>query len=267
MCGAMMVCGLAAKHTRFLPTQRIKTQGGVLVHDVVQPWNPGCSGILLTSRSCVSAGPAPPGNCHHPGGPRGERHRGVPGAVLLAHDQRSKPALQPGQQAWAWCAMLTQENVPLLRMIGHRVRMLQPTMRQRSSDQRSDSIVLPCCQARLLLLAALSGEHILFIGPPGTAKSELGRRLSQLYKGNFFERLLTRFSVPEVSIVLDGRASEATCGHLNFLWSLLQLAIAQKHPYLIKHACSHLWRIIRRQNLIVELRALTDICEARFHLC
>lgn len=52
---------------------------------------------------------------------------------------------------------------------------------------------------RLLLLAALSGEHILFIGPPGTAKSELGRRLSQLYKGVFFERLLTRFSVPEVS--------------------------------------------------------------------
>ena len=53
-------------------------------------------------------------------------------------------------------------------------------------------------QARLLLLAALSGEHILFIGPPGTAKSELGRRLSQLYQGTFFERLLTRFSVPEV---------------------------------------------------------------------
>ena len=50
-----------------------------------------------------------------------------------------------------------------------------------------------------MLLAALSGEHILFIGPPGTAKSELGRRLSRLYNGPFFERLLTRFSVPEVS--------------------------------------------------------------------
>ena len=49
-----------------------------------------------------------------------------------------------------------------------------------------------------MLLAALSGEHILFIGPPGTAKSELGRRLSYLYQGTFFERLLTRFSVPEV---------------------------------------------------------------------
>lgn len=57
-------------------------------------------------------------------------------------------------------------------------------------------------QVRLLLLAALAGEHILFIGPPGTAKSELGRRLARLYDGQFFERLLTRFSVPEVSSLL-----------------------------------------------------------------
>ena len=49
-----------------------------------------------------------------------------------------------------------------------------------------------------MLLAALAGEHILFIGPPGTAKSELGRRLARLSQGRFFERLLTRFSVPEV---------------------------------------------------------------------
>lgn len=31
----------------------------------------------------------------------------------------------------------------------------------------------------------------------GTAKSEVGRRLSQLIQGSYFERLLTRFSVPE----------------------------------------------------------------------
>ena len=55
-------------------------------------------------------------------------------------------------------------------------------------------------QVRLLLLAALSQEHILYIGPPGTAKSELGRRLSRLCAGTFFERLLTRFSVPEVAL-------------------------------------------------------------------
>ena len=49
-----------------------------------------------------------------------------------------------------------------------------------------------------VLLAALAGEHVLYVGPPGTAKSELGRRLTRLCKGTFFERLLTRFSVPEV---------------------------------------------------------------------
>lgn len=59
-------------------------------------------------------------------------------------------------------------------------------------------------QVRLLLLAALCGEHILYLGPPGTAKSELGRRLSQLTSGSYFERLLTRFSVPEVFACKDG---------------------------------------------------------------
>lgn len=52
-------------------------------------------------------------------------------------------------------------------------------------------------EVRLLLLAAMCREHILLIGPPGTAKSEVGRRLSQLIQGSYFERLLTRFSVPE----------------------------------------------------------------------
>jgi MoxR-like ATPase len=63
--------------------------------------------------------------------------------------------------------------------------------------QMQEGLIERDTEVRLLLLAALSGEHILYIGPPGTAKSELGRRLSRVTRGSYFERLLTRFSVPE----------------------------------------------------------------------
>lgn len=51
---------------------------------------------------------------------------------------------------------------------------------------------------KLTLLAALAGEHILLIGPPGTGKSLVSRRLHLVFKETtYFERLLTKFSVPE----------------------------------------------------------------------
>jgi len=47
------------------------------------------------------------------------------------------------------------------------------------------------------LYALLAGEHVLLLGPPGTAKSALVRVIAQAFGGTYFERLLTKFSPPE----------------------------------------------------------------------
>ena len=47
------------------------------------------------------------------------------------------------------------------------------------------------------LLTLLAKENIILLGPPGTAKSEIARRLSNVIKGgNYFEYLLTKFTTP-----------------------------------------------------------------------
>jgi len=51
---------------------------------------------------------------------------------------------------------------------------------------------------KISLLTMLAGENIILIGPPGTAKSEVGRRMSKILKEeDYFEYLLTKFSTPE----------------------------------------------------------------------
>ncbi len=49
---------------------------------------------------------------------------------------------------------------------------------------------------RLMLVTLLAGEHMLLVGPPGTAKSALVRHLCRLIDARFFDYLLTRFSEP-----------------------------------------------------------------------
>jgi MoxR-like ATPase len=48
----------------------------------------------------------------------------------------------------------------------------------------------------LIALAAVAGEHLLVIGPPGTAKSEAVRRVARGLEASYFEYLLGRFTEP-----------------------------------------------------------------------
>jgi MoxR-like ATPase len=49
---------------------------------------------------------------------------------------------------------------------------------------------------RLLLISAIAGEHMVLVGPPGTAKSAIIRMFTRLIDGKYFEYLLTRFTEP-----------------------------------------------------------------------
>jgi len=49
---------------------------------------------------------------------------------------------------------------------------------------------------RLLVISTIAGEHLVIIGPPGTAKSAIIRSFAQLIDAKYFEYLLTRFTEP-----------------------------------------------------------------------
>ncbi len=44
------------------------------------------------------------------------------------------------------------------------------------------------------LAAVLAGEHVLLLGPPGTAKSALVRAIATAFQASYFEVLLTKFT-------------------------------------------------------------------------
>ena len=54
---------------------------------------------------------------------------------------------------------------------------------------------------RMMLVAAVAGEHMVLVGPPGTAKSALVRNFAQQVNATYFEYLLTRFSEPNDCLV------------------------------------------------------------------
>ena len=78
-------------------------------------------------------------------------------------------------------------DADLLRLT-HRLREVGRDLDQRYLD-KSELV-------RMLLITLVAGEHMLIVGPPGTAKSALVRELARLIDARYFEYLLTRFSEP-----------------------------------------------------------------------
>ncbi|KAK3254013.1 hypothetical protein CYMTET_36757, partial [Cymbomonas tetramitiformis] len=89
-------------------------------------------------------------------------------------------------------ATLEEEATAQVHQAPGKTELLEPLL-----SSLSQGLVQREVEVGLLLLAALCGEHLLLLGPPGTAKSELGRRLATRCGGAYFERLLTRFTTPE----------------------------------------------------------------------
>lgn len=80
---------------------------------------------------------------------------------------------------------------------------------------------------KLALLTLLAGENILLVGPPGTGKSYIARRMADSLAGDdqqaedYFEYLLTKFSTPEeifgplsISELKQDRFKRNTAGYL-----------------------------------------------------
>lgn len=92
-------------------------------------------------------------------------------------------------------------------------------------DQLNHGLVAREDTLKAVLLTVLAGENIVLIGPPGTGKSMLARRMADGLGGpeglSYFEYLLTKFSTPEelfgplsISALKQDRFHRNTAGYL-----------------------------------------------------
>ena len=65
------------------------------------------------------------------------------------------------------------------------------------SRQLSEPFVNKEEEARLIALALIARENIIFVSEPGTAKSALAMRAGELTDSKFFKRQLSKFTAPE----------------------------------------------------------------------
>lgn len=113
---------------------------------------------------------------------------------------------------------------------GQRMAPPQPTARSFATDvARTSSAVQEVARImgaafldkqeliRLMLVSAIAGEHMVIIGPPGTAKSAMVGMFAKLIDARYFEYLLTRFTEPnelfgpvDIAAFREGRYTRRT---------------------------------------------------------
>jgi len=93
--------------------------------------------------------------------------------------------------------MSAGDPAPMLRLAPLDAEALRIGEKLREVGRALDARYLDKAElVRLLLVTLVAGEHMLIVGPPGTAKSALVRQLARLIDARYFEYLLTRFSEP-----------------------------------------------------------------------
>ena len=96
-----------------------------------------------------------------------------------------------------WQSMSVSEPIATRRMLSLDADVLRVAQKVREVGRALDERYLDKSElVRMLLVTLVAGEHMLIVGPPGTAKSALVRHLARLIDARYFEYLLTRFSEP-----------------------------------------------------------------------
>src|SRR6201995_729330 len=92
---------------------------------------------------------------------------------------------------------VSEPSNPAARPAGPDAELLRAAHKVREVGRALDERYLDKAEiVRMLLVTLVAGEHMLIVGPPGTAKSALVRHLARLIDARYFEYLLTRFSEP-----------------------------------------------------------------------
>src|SRR5262245_38690260 len=93
---------------------------------------------------------------------------------------------------YSWTRRHSSSNIAVM---SRGVTKESASLRASSSDA-ARGLVERETLVELIALSAVAREHMLVIGPPGTAKSEAVRRIALACSGRYFEYLLGRFTEP-----------------------------------------------------------------------